>query len=278
MSTWIGQPGAMIRLSCPSTMTRTGGASYLTVDTVDGGRRAQKVSRLREWAIDMSTATPQDNAVIEQISAGATDATAAVWVAPDAPFANLLTPSDSILAITPRDQYGWDTAGGRTLPDGTWVGGALVASSGASTGPALLGSTIAPVVPGVPVTGSAWVANPDSYVRLSLRNAAGAEVVAARSNGAVGTDVQRLAVTIPADAIPAGVVGAWLTVEGNARFAAAPAITWTGTVYPWTAGRGCAAAVISEAGSIETILAALGTPGWGRYDAAKSVVVTEVSP
>lgn len=278
MSSWLGQPGAMIPMSCPATMTRTGGASYLTVDTVDGGRRAQKVTRLRQWALDMALATPHDNAVIEQISAGATDAAAAVWVAPDAPFANLLTPADSILAITPRDQYGWATSGGRTLPDGTWVGGVLVAASGAATGPALMGATITPVVPGVPVTGSAWVANPDSYVRISLRDAAGTEVIGARSNGAVGNDVQRLAVTIPATSIPATVVGAWLTVEGAARFAAGPAITWTETVYPWTAGRGCPAAVVSSAGDFDTILAVLGTPVWGRYDTAKSVVITEVSP
>lgn len=277
MTSWIGQPGAMIRLSCPTSITRTGGYAYLTADTVDGGRRAQRVSTLREWAIDISTAAPQEHAVIEQISAGATDAASAVWVAPDAPGANLLTPADAILRIAPRTEYGWATGGGRTLPDGTWVGGVLAASSGAATGPALMGSTIAPVVPGVPVTGSAWVANADSYVRLSLRDVTNTEVVAARSNGAAGTGVQRLGVTIPASAIPSSVVGAWLTVEGGARFAAGPAVTWTDKVYPWAAGRGCAAAVVSASGEFETVLAVVGNPNWGRYDSAKSIVVTEVS-
>lgn len=273
MGVWMGSLGALVEIACPSTQSRSGGVQYASAETVDGGRVAQAVRTLRSWSLDVSVATPSELGTLEQM-ADRVRHEPGIFVPVDAPMSNVATPKDTSVRFAPR--RGWMPYGPRVMPDGTWVGAAQISDPATRTGSALMQATMTPVIPGKPVTVSAWLVG--GQIRVALQNAANREVRAFFTPADQSTVVPvRHVVTIPADQVTVDVAGLWVTVEGDSTYAGGLAVTWTDQVMPWSAGRGCTSAILSAPDKWDTLAAFRDVrPGTGQFDAVSGWVVQEV--
>ena len=105
-----------------------------------------------------------------------------------------------------------------------------------------------PVIPGLPVTGSAWVSGAGAFLLLQFFDSAGALLSGHSSQPARGDELERVSVSAVA---PPLATTARISARQVSLFAR-PAITWTSEATPWGVGRGCPKAVI-EADSHDLI-------------------------
>lgn len=270
MSVYLGSLGRLVELRCPSSQA-VGVDDGTTFEmTLEGVVQAQvrPVRVRRSWGLGVGAGTPADIANILAFSAGEFGNGPFVWVSADAPVTNLLTPDVSVCGESAVVGATVAQGGPLNLPGGGVAGRSLLNSNTAQN--MYFGSAIVPVIPGQPVTGSAYVVGAGSKVGLNFHDAAGAYITNALSTG-TGTAgaTTRLSVTATAPANAASCVPFGQSTTQGAR----PAVTWTTQVFDWQPGEGCTKAILS--GLSRDLVLALRDPSSGRYSNL-SCTITEL--
>lgn len=238
MAGWIGTLGDLAEFKCPSKLSRSGERAMSRFTGLDGtdtmfvgtGRTA------RSWDVDLSAATPDDVRALELIEHGARGVGPFLFVDPLMAATNVLTPRQSLMEP--------DTLPPRVTPSRTVVPGlgSMPAAITEVDVVARFGNG-SPVVPGTPVTVSAWVVSTaaikvsaqcmrvdGSWTNNESRTQAGFE-----SGGWVSVTV-----TPAADAAKVD-----LRIQSSAPVVVAcPSIKWSTHDAPWAVGQGVAAVVV----------------------------------
>lgn len=192
---------------------------------------------LREWEVSMSDASPEQSAAFVSLAMGGLGLGPFVFADPLAQVTNLLTPRQSLM--DPATLSSVVSPSRAVVPEIGEVPAATVAAG--STGRFGVGT---PVLPGVPVTVSAWVRSAQSVtVTAQCMDAPGgwtnnaSKVFSSMSRG------EWVSVTVTPNASSAQVD---LRVQsGNTDTVACPAITWTRQAMGWSPGRGATQVVVS---------------------------------
>lgn len=238
---YLGSPGRMVGLKCPVSQRVGADEGYRFVTTLEGKRKAQVMpGQRRVWDISSGRlTTPSQVATLMEFASGAWGPGPFWFVPADAPLVNLLPEEET---LSPKASAGSEPAGPMRLDDGSWA---------ATSKRTVAGSTITwrhmvplsdpPVLPGVPVTASAWVEGTDVSVRIQWQDNLGSLVGSSVTSQAVSSSVgTRIHVTgMP----PEGAVQARMSVI-NADRATRPAVTWTDQLMEWGEGQGCPKAVV----------------------------------
>lgn len=269
MSAYLGTLGRLVPIYSNPTMKTSGDDKYTFSRTLEGRVKAQvSIDTRRTWELSAHAATTTDIGSLTGFISGEWGVGPFVWVAPDAPSTNLLTPE--VASCGPAAAYGANTYVGAPVDLGgnIWAGRSILNTD--PTAVLYFSNQRTPILPGVPVTGSAWLLGAGSRARLHWYGAdgAGLGVEYGESTG-VATKFTRLSVT---GKPPAGAVACGVSAM-NAMQGARPAITWTEEPFPWGEGCGCLKAVVSSIG--RTALAASSRES-GRVYSDVSFTITEV--
>lgn len=270
MSIYLGQLGRMIELKCPSSqqLSMDGEPSFQT--TLGGRRIAQMPAAIgrRAWQCQLSDAsTPQEIAAVMSFIDGEWGNGPFRFISADAPVVNMLSPAAAssdptlILPASSGSAYG---GGPMLTPDG-WAGRSLM-----NVGSFPAWSERVPVIPGVPVTASAYAQGAGGHLRLVWLDVNGANITTVISPALGNELVARIHVTATP---PANAASCQLFLNNLVLQAARPAITWTESLLEWGDGQGCVKAVIH--GASRDLVMASREPRGGRYSNL-SFMVTEV--
>lgn len=239
MTTYIGTPGALMKVACPSRLSSGGGRAVSFEGTQSRRKAFLGQSVLREWAVDISTVTPRDMAVFEHLADFAMPPF--VYYPDDAVLHNILSPAYAALA-----------AGTHTGLDGSLVeveSGVFVKAVAASGNNFSFpyrdgtGLDAVPIPRGAPVTVSAWMrggtVSGDTQLSVIWRGAAG-EYLSTESTRFAGTStLTRRHVTLtPAPG------AASMTFQMWAQQTAGIAISLTSSLMPYAPGRGAPRTVV----------------------------------
>lgn len=244
MSVYIGTLGRLVELPYVTSASVTPADRYTFKGTLEGRVRGQaKPVGRRVWSLSASRYLAQAQGNLMSFINGEWGHGPFVWVSSDAPVTNMLTPDVSACGPSALYSTAFTIGGPMVLGGGQVAGRSVISATG--SGFCFFGEDRVPVIPGRPVTGSAWVLGAGAKVRLTWYGAdnlsIGSTVVSAASGSAAAP--VRLAVTATP---PAGAVGCLVSVSG-ARQAARPAVTWTGRVFDWADGAGCPKAIVHGA-------------------------------
>lgn len=238
MSAYLGPAGGLVPFRCPSAVGINTDRAQSFKTTLAGRVKVQQgpVTR-RQWQVELGSATPQEIANLQALVEAGTPPW--VWVEPYAQVTNLFTPEQSTLASGTWSGSGMSEAGAVT------VGGIQSPRSVAHAdgGRVTLGfrdgvAARPPVVPGVPVSVSAYVRGA-GWLVVSWRGWDGGEL----SSEPVSYDhaaMRRVSLTNRTP--PAGAASAEVSISGM-RQAAMPCLSWTSEAPAWSIGRGCTRAV-----------------------------------
>lgn len=237
---YLGPPGSMqlfAHIRGKSSVSSSRATSYRT--TLGGRLRAQVSPQvLREWECELPLATPEEARHLKALTAGVLGLGPFAWVPVQATTTNVMTLGASMPGPSHRS---WTGAGD---PAGVWdVPGVGVVRHSILTnrGTTILGAGT-PVIPGMPVTGGAWVAGDASTrVTLQLLDAAGAIVASALSPTVHGITPTRSLATILS--VPQSAVTARVVVSG-AMQVGLPSISWAAEAADWAPGGGSTQVVV----------------------------------
>ena len=272
MSIYLGNLGRLVELKGPSSQSVAADDGYTFKTTLEGRVKARaRTARPRQWSVDIGAATPADIANLLAFAGGEWGNGPFVWVSVDAPVTNLLTPEVARCGPQAVFSSSVSRSGPMALGGGQWSGASLTASD--PTGTLWVGASKAPVpvIPGLPVTASAYVIGDGAKVRLHWYRADGTLLPAfltSAGSGVAGSP-RRLHVTATP---PEGAVSCTISTT-RATQITRPAATWTDTLFDWHPGEGCPQAVIH--GLSRSVILALREPSYGRYSSA-SFTITEV--
>lgn len=272
MSIYLGTLGRLLELKGPSSQEVVVEDGFSFQTTLEGRVKAQALPRQsRRWSVGIGAATPAELAALLSFTNGEWGRGPFVWVSSDAPVTNLLTPEVSRCGPQAVFSSTVSRTGPMPLPEGGWSGASLTTSDPTGTLWVAASKAPVPVLPGQPVTASAYVFGAAGKVRLHWYGADGAFLpgtVTSSGSGDAG-EVRRLHATgIP----PAGAVSCTLSTTRAVQITR-PAVTWTDRMFDWHPGEGCQKAVVH--GLSRRTLLALRNPAYGRYSSA-SFTVTEV--
>lgn len=241
MGAFIGPLGGLIEATQweEKQSVSTGTApSFFT--GLDGSRTAfvqPPIGRnMREWDVSMSDAHPEQAAAFQALAMGAMGVGPFVFVDPLAQVTNVLTPRQSLLS--PETLPGYVTASRTVVPG---LGEMPAAIVNANTAAYLFRET--PVVPGTPVTVSAWVVStaPVKITAQCMRvdgswtNNSSSTQQGLESGGWVSTTVTPAFSAAKVD----------LRIQAAAPVVVAcPSISWTRQPGGWSPGRGANAVVV----------------------------------
>jgi len=263
---YLGTLGRMIGIKCPSSQNVSAEERFTFTRTMEGKRKAQarQISR-RTWSLQTSRATkPTEHSAVTAFAHGAWGPGPFVFVSAEAPHTNLLSPKWSLCDPSIPSASSVVGAGPVEVEPGLVMPRSYLNSD---DGYVVLIPDKVPVLPGVKVTGSAYVLGSGMRAQIIFRDTEGALVQSYSSvaSGASGA-WQRLSIT---QSPPAGAAYVQLSITGDGR-STGPVVTWTDTVQPWSAGNGCPEAVVDGVSS-ELTRAIIGT----TYSSV-SFTVTEV--
>lgn len=231
MSSWIGVPGALVEIECPSSEDMSPEQSITELVPFSGQRIVQVGPGLRRtWSIGYDLARPHEMAVLDQLAYGWSGPLS--WVGAQAQVTNLLTPGQSALAEV-------ELAGGAQAFTGAIRCGDVWAARWAG-GP--VGNTVrigfdrpVPVIAGRVVTMRAWVepvsgSTPVTLARFWM-DSTGANIGAVTHTRATAG---WLSVTVTP---PAGAVA--LRMEWrDAGVVTMPQVVWGSSISEYMPGRG----------------------------------------
>lgn len=276
MSAFLGVPGNMIRLHCPSSLEQpAGGIAYTTRELTTGGRDAQLVVSRRSWPVSSAIAAPENLNAVQAFQLGGFGRGPWYWVSPDMVATNLVSPWDSIRgqsthALCPAAPTGYAGAAGAVMPDGVVVPGTLVRVDDSAPTPTLTTATI-PLNPDDNwVTVSAYLQGQGARVLVVWLFADGSGVTSAGSP-VVGSGIQR---SVFSGAAPAGAVGLRVACDASATRIGGPCVTWTRSLFPYITGRGCYSAVLDQ--MQRTVVLAIPTSATGGRLESSQWQITEV--
>lgn len=237
---WIGHPGALLPLpDVGGVLNRKTERAASFSTSASGARRAYLSARrapLREWSVNLPRLRPNEAAPLHDLLMY-TDPPY-VWVDPWSIVTNLLTPAAAGLSSTRPGPL--PRLGRQPLFGG---GFAAVAVANNNTG-FWIQVEPAPVVAGMPVTVSAYIASPSGgQVGAKFLDSNGVAVGSISYSSVVtGTDVLR---RVSATATPpVGAVAVELVVY-NATVIAQPAVTWTSELLEYGPGGGAAQVIVT---------------------------------
>ncbi|GAA1337114.1 hypothetical protein [Arthrobacter roseus] len=270
MSVYLGQLGRLVELKCPSGEAQAPEDTFTFEQTLEGRVKAQSRAfrGRRRWAVDIGVATPADVGALMAFADGEWGHGPFLWISTDTPVTNMLTPEQA--SCDPSVIYGANESAGGPVetPDG-WAGRSYVNSTPASL--MYFGFDYTPVIPGEPVTASAYVRGAGAAARLYFYDSSGnwlGAFVTSTVTATAGIVVRSwVTATAPAGAASCRVLGV------NTSQGERPAITWTDGLFEWSAGNGCSKAVIH--GLSRQVILALREPGYGRYS-SPSFTIQEV--
>lgn len=236
MPVYIGSLGRMIKLPYVGSQQLQQEGRYTFKKTVEGKNTAQRVPRgHRSWALTADHFRANESATLQEFADGSWGRGPFWFLSADALVSNVLPPIAKV--------FGSHVDGGPArLADGSWAPYSMKRSDGlAGTIQFVAATDDPPVVPGVPVTGSAWVYGASASVLLQWYSAAGTLLGSvASSGGGSSTIYSRVHVTgVP----PLNTAYVRITAR-NALGATRPAITWTDSLQPYGDGQGCSKAVV----------------------------------
>ena len=266
---YLGTPGQMVGIKCPSTQQVTASKPINTTLTLEGKVKAQVAPGRprRTWALGLSDATrPEQHAMLQSFTDGAWGAGPFVFIPADAPVTNLLTPDQS--SCDPALIGGSTTVPGGPvrLPDGWEPRSLLNTDPGALLG---FGTNNVPVLQGQLVTVSAWVLGAGARVRMIWLTADGTHIYSQDSE--ISSDGVSWVRSFVTGMPPANAAMVQIQAVNTVR-ATRPCATWTDRLYPYSAGEGCQKAVVHGL-SKDLIMAG---PRIGQQYANASFTVTEV--
>lgn len=228
MTSYIGLPGALVPIVCPTTENTSSERAVSEMVPFNGRRVVQLGPRVRRsWSVDYGVEHPRDYAVLDALTRWETPLS---WVGALAQATNLLTPEQAALEhVSP-------VRGALELDEGLWV--TQWATGHATSTVSVTGAYPVPVRAGVPLTISAWVqrADPAKPVQLvfGFLDATGAVVFSTTRDSPPGAQLQR---SVWGLTPPAGAVSVTVVIR-YAAILAAPQVTWTPGAVPWAPGRG----------------------------------------
>ena len=240
MPVYLGSLGRLVKLPYVGSQQVQAEERYNFSSTLEGKRKAQvKPKGPRTWALSADHFRPNEHSLLSQFADGAWGNGPFVFVSADALVSNMLTPGaascdPALIVATSFVSNG----GPAEVEPGLWVGRSYLNTS-SSINMAFPART--PVVPGKPVTGSAYVRGAGMKVYISFWDAADQFISSASSSGSgSASSWSRLSVTRTP---PANAVRVAVYTNGAGR-GAAPAVTWSEGVLPWSDGQGCDKAVV----------------------------------
>lgn len=237
---YLGPRGDMFMFAHVRGSLSTNTARATTYQTTLGGQLRAQVSPivLREWQCQLPLSEPAEVGRFKGLVAGLYGLGPFSWVPVDASVTNVLTPAMSM----PGPKFAtWAGAG---TPAGSWVvpGMGQVRHSVIQTGAVLTFGEDTPVVPGLPVTGAAYVAGAgEIQVYVQTVDAPGNIVDAASTKVEGAMAATRVEATVPF--VSPSAVSVRVRVQG-AMQAGLPSISWTKRAAPWMPGGGSRAVVI----------------------------------
>lgn len=244
MPVYIGSLGRMVKLPYVTSQSVEAEERYSFTRTLEGKRKAQpKPVGRRAWTLATQHFRPEEHSLLSQFANGAWGPGPFVFVSADAPHTNLLTPTAADSTETNIAYSLFEQGGPWQVAPGVWSPGSYVSADPANFMP--LGDRFYPCIPGQEITGSAYLQGEGSKIGLFFWDANDTVISGTYSAEAgSGASPKRLSIsmTVPANAVRCG-----LTASGAVR-GAMPAITWTGSVQPWSDGQGCLKAVVSSFG------------------------------
>lgn len=269
---YLGTLGRLVALKCPASQQMDLGERYSFEPTLEGRIKGQALPlQRRTWSMSTSDATtPAQQAALQGFVNGSWGPGPFVFVSADAPVTNLLSPgAAACLELT--SHVGIGPGGPVDLGPEGWEGSSIAANYPDTTSPEIFfGLGFVPVLPGVPVTGSAYIQGTEARVNLYWYAADLSPLGATPSqNVSSPAGMTRVSVT----ALPPTGAACCRVVAFHATKATRPALTWTDRAFPWAAGEGCPKAVLHGA-SKNLIMASRDFRG-GRY-ANVSYTITEV--
>jgi len=267
MPSYLGHLGGLAPIKAPASL-RDGAERPMSFRTTLGGvRKGQHGQRVhRSWAVTLPPATtPEDAATLAAFVAGEFGTGPWWWLDPWAQVTNLTSPRGGALEV--GTLAGATLAGAVDLGEGQVAGRHLLTNGATVDLPHVKGAPeFVPVLPGVPVTVSAWVDG--GMVEPVFRDLADAVVEVGDGSVATGSGWQRVFATATP---PAGAASVQIRVTGANR-ATRPAITWTDHLLGYHAGQGAPHVVVN--GSSQDVVLATRARG-GQY-AALSFTIEEV--
>lgn len=247
---YFGAKGRLIGVKCPSAQRVDDGERYQFTTTLEGKRKAQVLpgAHRRIWDLGLgNVTTPDQVAVLRDLASGAWGHGPFVFVPAEGPDTNMLAPGvaacDPVAGLNPENE-----PDGPLLTEDGWAARSLSAIDPpgtiyfGGTGP----SASAPVIPGQPVTASAYIYGAGGIVNIAWLDATGQYLSQVNSSvAAAGHEAVRSYVTaVP----PAG--AAWATVRArNAIRATMPALTWGDQLLPFADGRLAQKVVVDQVSS-----------------------------
>lgn len=237
----LGTLGRMIKLPYVGSQQAQSEERYAFDLTLENKRKAQVKPRgPRTWALSADHFRPNEHSLLSQFADGAWGNGPFWFLSADALVTNILPPD---VVSGDASAIAYDSVvrpGGPLLtPDG-WAARSVLNTVPGST-LHVGGNLRVPMIPGIRVTGAAYVSGVNSAIRLYFYDFAGNQLSSAGSpvTGGAGVVVRSwVTVTAPANAVSA-MVAAQNTVQ-----ACWPSITWSDGLLPFGDGQGCAKAVV----------------------------------
>lgn len=238
---YIGSIGALVKVKCAASLSQVSTRPARKLQTM-GGATAMQVGRRvgREWNMQFSPAsTPADISAIQAFIDGEHGLGPWNFVSDWAPITNLVSPRGAVLESAVAHGGTSPNGGSMVLPDGQVAGRSwIVDPQTALFLPWVDSREPVPVIPGVPVTASAWVDWAGAArMRLAFYASDGTLKRQVSGTNAPGTEATRISVT----AVPeSGEAYCLMSLGGVAQTyrIARPQITWTDTVRDWASGEG----------------------------------------
>lgn len=237
---WVGPPENLMRGDFLESQDVESERAVTTMTTLAGRRVAQIGPAVRRtWSLSLpGVSTSEEIATWQAFSEGEYGPGPFTFVSDWAADVNLLTGPQSVLTPPSQFQGGTSEGGSLTLADGTRAGRSLLATSDVSIAWPYDGEVIfMPVVPGQPLTVSAYAAVSGVRIRARLYSAGQAVTRTVGGSTSTGTG-QRVSASTVAEPGEAFVLILLDRPSGGAFTVARPAITWTDGLRPWGVGSG----------------------------------------
>lgn len=237
MPVYIGSLGRMIKLPYVGSQQLQQEERYTFKKTVEGKNSAQRIPRgHRSWALTADHFRANESATLQEFADGSWGRGPFWFLSADALVSNVLPPITKV--------FGPHVDGGPArLSEGGWSPYSMKRSDGlAGTIQFVASGENPPVLPGVSVTGSAWLHGSGATLLMQWYSSAGTLLGSASSSvgQSVGTVFTRVHVTgVP----PLNTAFVAMTAR-DALGATRPAISWTDKLQPYGDGQGCPKAVV----------------------------------
>lgn len=257
MSAWIGPLGNLIEFKCPSAVESQSDDPHVYFRPLGGAVAVTRLgdpTRPRVWNATVSAARPDDVAALDALGSGEWGPGPFVFIPPAAETLNLLGKRDALAMGAPPAGYVNETHGTAIR---TTEGVAGTGYGATTDTPVTSRIGVAPVIPGLPVTGKAWVqalTGKTATLRLRFYTTGHTEVGTPPSATTTDPAGVFLHTTMAA---PAG--AAYVSLEVSGAVITRPSVTWTDGPRTWSPSAASQSIVMSPLSN--SVRRATGVPG-----------------